>query len=308
MIVLGAAIAFASAVANALALVLQAMEARHSPPEQGSSFGLLVGLARRPRWLLGTALVIIAWPLQILALSFAPVTVVQPIFASFQLVLLALARFWLKERAGLRELCGALGIAAGVSVLIIAAPQRTVLHPPAARLAPPLLLLAAVTIGLHLLARQSRRRGDQQRFAGLELTIGAGLGYAWADLVDKLVSNNIGLHHWLTATLWLSGVVGMGVLAFVSEQTALQQRPASSVGPLVGALQEPLPVIFALWSGLEIWQGGPVRAAGLVAGLLLVGAGATVIARSTAVNRVIEEQLAAGAESRQQLADHQPRR
>ncbi len=289
VIVVGAAIAFASAVANALALVLQSTEARNSPAEQGSSFGLLLVLVRRPRWVLGTFLVVIAWPMNIVALGFAPITVVQPIFSSFQLVLLALAHFWLKERTGWREWSGAVGIVVGVTVLILAAPHRAVLHPSAWRLVPPLVLLGGGTIVLQLLARATRRSGQPGRFSGLTLTICAGLGYAWADLVDKLVSNNLSSHHLVVAALWLLSVVVIAGLAFTSEQTALQSRPASEVGPLVGALQEPLPVVLALWGGLEVWQGGPGRALALAVGLVLVGVGATVIAHSPVIATVTDE-------------------
>jgi drug/metabolite transporter (DMT)-like permease len=284
---LGAVIAFAAAVANALALVLQAMEARESPAGEGETLDLLRDLARRPRWLLGTLLVMIAWPLQITALSFAPITIVQPILASFQLVILILARFWLRERTSMREWGGALAIVAGVCALILAAPQRSVLHPTATRLVPPLVLLGVATLAAYLLARrrhaQSRAGAPSRRSTGLVVTVAAGLGYAWADLVDKLVSNNISSQHFLSAALWLASVVAMGALAFTSEQSALTQRPASTVGPLIGALQEPLPVVLALWSGLEDWQGGAGRSLALAVGLLLVGIGATVIARSPAV-------------------------
>ncbi len=293
MTFLGAAIAFASAVGNAVALVLQAMEARYGPAEESSSLRLLLVLARRPRWVIGTALLIVSWPLQIVALGFAPITVVQPMLSSFQLVLLALAHFWLKERTTWREWGGALGIVGGVTVLIVAAPHRSVLHPPAWRLAPPLALLALAILTVHLVARANRRSPHPRGFAGLDLTIGAGLGYAWTDLVDKLVSNNLYSHHLVIAALWLISVMISGALALTYEQSALQQRSASEVGPLVGALQEPLPVVLALWGGLEYWQGGAGRAAALALGLALVGAGATLIARSPVVATVTEDRQAA---------------
>jgi hypothetical protein len=294
--VLGAAIAFASAVGNAVALVLQAMEARNSPREESSSLRLLLALARRPRWVVGTLLLIVSWPLQIVALGFAPITVVQPMLSSFQLVLLGLAHFWLKERTTWREWGGALGIVGGVTVLILAAPHRAVLHPPAWRLAPPLALLALSIITIHFLARANRRRKSPRNFNAMDLTIGAGLGYAWTDLVDKLVSNNLYSHHWIVAALWLISVMISGALALTYEQSALQTRPASEVGPLVGALQEPLPVVLALWGGLEYWQGGAGRAAALAVGLVLVGAGATLIARSPVVANVTEDRPGATPE------------
>jgi drug/metabolite transporter (DMT)-like permease len=289
--VLGAAIAFASAVGNAVALVLQAMEARNSPQEESSSIRLLIGLAHRPRWVLGTLLLIVSWPLQIVALGFAPITVVQPMLSSFQLVLLALAHFWLKERSTWREWGGAFAIVGGVTILILAAPHRSVLHPSAWRLAPPLVFLALAIVAVHMMGRANRRRQRPRAWAGLELTVGAGLGYAWTDLVDKLVSNNIYSHHLVIAALWLISVMISGALALTYEQSALQTRPASEVGPLVGALQEPLPVVLALWGGLEVWQGGVGRAAALAAALALVGAGATLIARSPVVANVTEDRV-----------------
>jgi drug/metabolite transporter (DMT)-like permease len=308
----GILVAFISAVCAALALVLQAIEARHAPHAHGVSFRLLLGLLRRPRWLAGTVLVIIAWPLQVVALSYAPITVVQPILASFQLVLLGLARLWLRERVGRRELAGALAIVAGVTVVIIAAPQHSVLHPAAGRLAWPLAIVGGGALVLHVVARNGRRRrvlahlahhrshGNTatapaytapvgNRLTGLELTIGAGLGYAWVDFADKLLSNAISAGETIGAVIWVAAIIGMGLVAFTSEQTALQRRPASTVGPLIGALEEPLPVLLALIGGVEVWHGGAGHAAALAAGLALVGAGAIVLARSPAVTHVTEE-------------------
>jgi hypothetical protein len=46
---------------------------------------------------------VVAWPLQILALGLAPITVVQPTLATSLLVLLAVARIRLGERIGRAE-------------------------------------------------------------------------------------------------------------------------------------------------------------------------------------------------------------
>jgi drug/metabolite transporter (DMT)-like permease len=313
VIAVGVIVAFVSAVCAAMALVLQAIEARHAPHAHGVSFRLLLGLLKHPRWLAGTALVIIAWPLQVVALSFAPITVVQPILASFQLVLLGLARLWLREQVGRRELAGALAIVAGVTVVIVAAPQHSVLHPAAGRLAWPLAIVGGGALLLHIAARHGRRRRVSahldrhtesggsvatapayrapagNRLTGLELTIGAGLGYAWVDFADKLLSNAISAGETIGAVIWVAAIIGMGLVAFTSEQTALQRRPASTVGPLIGALEEPLPVILALVGGVEVWHGGAGHAAALAAGLALVGAGVIVLARSPAVAHVTEE-------------------
>ena len=77
----GIAVALVAVFANAFAIVLQAAETRRAPLSDAGRPSLLVRLARRPRWLAGTALLVAAWPLQVLALALAPITVVQPLLA-----------------------------------------------------------------------------------------------------------------------------------------------------------------------------------------------------------------------------------
>ena len=275
----GVLAAFAAAFVNALAIVLQASEARMTPLEESVQLALIARLLRRPRWLLGTLLLMLGLPLQVLALAFAPITVVQPVLACFQLILLALARFWMKERLGWVEVLAALAIAAGVSVVIAAAPHHSVVHPPASRLAPPVALVGLAALAVFAVSRLRRPQG-------LWLALGAGLGYAWVDFANKLLSNALAAGRWLPAAVWLAGVLAIGAVAFVQENSALQRRSPVLVAPVIGAVQEPLPVIMALWGGVEAWMGGAGRVAALVAGLALVGAGGVAIARSPAVVRI----------------------
>jgi drug/metabolite transporter (DMT)-like permease len=278
MIAVGVLIAFAAAVANAFALVFQAQEARGTSEQEAARFSLLWDLARRPRWLAGTGLLVIAWPLQIVSLSFAPLTVVQPVLATFQLILVVIARFYLRDRVGRTEWLGALAVTAGVTLVIVGAPHRTVAHPDAARVAVPLALIGVAALAAFAVARRRPTRG-------LVLALGAGLGYAWVDFSDKLVSNAFADGKVLAAAVWLIAVAGFGAIAFVQENTALQRRPAVQVGPVIGAIQEPLPVLMALAGGVEAWAGGIVRLADLAAGLALAGLGAAVLAHSPAVAR-----------------------
>lgn len=279
MIAAGILLALAASVANAFAVVLQAAEARQTPLSEGARASLLARLIRRPRWLAGTGLMVLAWPLQILALALAPITVVQPTLATTQLVLLATAKFRLHERIGLVELAGALMIVAGVAAVVWAAPRHTVSDPAAVRLAVPLL---AVGIGAVLAFGIGRRR----LHAPLILVVGAGLSYAWVDFVNKLLANDISTGHWVLAILWLAATLGFGALAFLQETTALQRRPAVTVAPVIGAVQDPLPVVMALWAGVETWGSGSRHVAPLVCGLAIVTAGAAILGRSKAVARI----------------------
>ena len=248
-----------AAVANAFAIVLQASEARQTPAAHRARASLLVLLARRRRWLAGVALLVIAWPLQVLALTFAPITIVQPTLASTQLVLLAVARYRLRERIGALELLGALAIVAGVAAVVGAA------------------AVLAYALG------RFRARGD------LMLVLGAGLAYAWVDFVNKLLANDLSSAHWGLAAIWLIAVLVLGALAFLEETSALQRRPAVTVAPVIGAVQDPLPVLMALWAGAEVWSADPARIAALGCGLAAVTVGAVILGRSQAVARVSGE-------------------
>jgi drug/metabolite transporter (DMT)-like permease len=279
MIALGIAIAFSAAVANAFALLLQAEEAHDSPAQEAARFSLLWRLAHRRRWVAGTALLALGWPLQILSLSFAPLTVVQPVLATFQLILLVIARFQLRQAVGRTEWFGALAVTAGVMLVVVAAPHRSIAHPAAGRVAVP---LALVGVGALVAYAAGRRRPTR----GFVLALGAGLGYAWVDFTDKLVSNSISAGRLIPAIIWLLAVAGFGVIAFLEENTALQRQSAVRVAPVIGAIQEPLPVLMALAAGVEAWSGGAVRFAGLAAGLAIAGFGAAMLARSPAVAQV----------------------
>src|SRR3954454_16352396 len=122
--VIGVALAcLASCLFNA-AIAVQALEARKVSQKHGLRLSLLRRLISRPRWLGGTALAVLALPLQTVALLFAPLTVVQPCDAAGLLLLLFLGTRMLNERVGPRELLAVGAIVAGIVVLTIAAPER----------------------------------------------------------------------------------------------------------------------------------------------------------------------------------------
>jgi drug/metabolite transporter (DMT)-like permease len=274
----GVLVALAAAVANAFAIVLQASEARRAPITRAGRVSLLAGLIHRPRWMAGTGLLIVAWPLQILALGLAPITVVQPTLATSQIVLLVLARVRLRESVGAPEAVGAATILVGVAAVVWAAPHHTVTDAAAARVAQPLSLVGVAAVLAYALGR---RRGR-----ALAFVIGAGLAYAWVDFANKLLANDISKAHWVLAVVWLATTVAVGALAFLQETSALQRRPAVTVAPVVSAVQDPLPVLMALWAGVETWGAGSQKLAPLACGLAFVTVGGVLLGRSRAVARL----------------------
>src|SRR5207302_9194536 len=102
-LVLGIAAAVGASTLYSLGIALQAPDAREAPHEEHLRPALVVGLIRRSRWLMGTGLSILGFPLQILALMLAPLVVVQPALAAGLLVLLFFGQRMLSEPAGRYE-------------------------------------------------------------------------------------------------------------------------------------------------------------------------------------------------------------
>ena len=102
-LVLGIGAAVGASTLYSLGIALQAMDAKQAPHEEHLRLALAWGLIRRARWQLGTALSILGWPLQVVALLLAPLVVVQPTLAVGLLVLVFLAQRMLGEHAGRYE-------------------------------------------------------------------------------------------------------------------------------------------------------------------------------------------------------------
>src|SRR4051812_41056490 len=152
-VVAGVALAAVASVLFNLAIVIQAQEAREVHRDPGVHLGLLVRLLRRPRWLLGTLLGLLAFPLQTIALLWAPLTAVQPADAAGLLVLLFLGARLLHERVGRRELVAVACILVGIVVLTIAAPKREVTHVDGAKVLLPMLAIAVIALAPLVLRR-----------------------------------------------------------------------------------------------------------------------------------------------------------
>lgn len=289
MIGVGILAALAAAVANAFAVVLQAAEARRAPDREGMHASLLRRLAHRPRWLIGCALMLIAGVLQIVALSQSPIAIVQPMLATSQLVLLAVARVKLGERIGRAEVLASLAVVFGLTSVVIVAPHHTIVQS-SNKVVLPLLVVGAVGLVMYLAGRLHHR-------ARLSIVLGAGFAYSWADFASKLLANEVSAARWAAGGLWAIGVVAFGAIAFLEENTALQHRPAVTVAPVIGAIKVPLPVLMALWAGVENWGVRPIHIAFLLLGLALVAGGAAMLGRSETVARVSGAESEEGADA-----------
>src|SRR3954463_2541485 len=281
-VVLGVALAAVASVLFNLAIVIQAQEARETPQERehGLQLSLIVRLLRRPRWLLGTALGLLAFPLQTVALLFAPLTAVQPADAAGLLVLLFLGARLLHERVGRRDVIAVVAIIGGIVILTIAAPKREVTQVEGAKVLLPLLGVAVLGLAPLLLRRWIGA-------SSILVVVGAGFAFALSAFCAKIVADALDRGEWAPLVLGV-GLAGLAaVVGTLSEQTALQRRQATQVAPIIFAIELLVPVALAVLVVGEDWERSSLG--GILVALALVVGGALSLARTPTVARLLGE-------------------
>jgi hypothetical protein len=275
----GIALAAGAAACFDGAVAFQAAEAR-ALRERRVGAGLLGGLMRRPRWLAATGLAILGWPLQIAALSLAPLTVVQPTLALGLVLLLWLGHRMLGEPVRRRDLGSVAAIAAGLGLLAWAAPAEAGAHAGA-------LTLAAVLGGLALAtAAPWVARGH---VPGGALVIAAGCGFAASGLTSKLLADALTGGDLPAALGWGAATAAVAGLAMVDDMAALQRIVAARAAGGAFALETALPVLLAPLVVGEAWSSTPLGGGVILAGLALVLGGAAALGSASAVSRLAAE-------------------
>jgi drug/metabolite transporter (DMT)-like permease len=278
----GFLIAVAAAACYDTGYALQALEARKAPRRYAMRVSLLGHLFTRRRWLVATALSLLGFPLQVLALTKAPITLVQPTLALGLLLLLVLGRRILREPVGAREVAAVLIIIASVAVTATAAPSEPGEVPRDAGLVLALSLLAGIAAVPFALSRLGHH-------PVVLLVAGAGAADGLAGFGAKLVAEDASAASWLAAIAWVALIGAVVAMGLISESTALQRAPATRVAPTVLAMQIAIPVAFAPLVGGESWGSTPLGGAVLVGAMLGVIAGVGLLASSPAVAGVIAE-------------------
>jgi hypothetical protein len=293
VVALGIVAAVAASALYNTSIALQALEAREVEGKHSLRLSLLGRLIRNRRWLGATALGLVGWPLEIVALLLAPLTVVQPCLASGLILLLWLGVTRLGERLGRREVLAVGAIVVGVAGVALAAPERTTDHAGAGAVALALALIAIPLLAPYALrarsGQASRRRdaGARRMDIGALMVLSAGCGYAWTAIASKLLTDELAAGTLLVAVGWLATAGLSEGLALLSEMSALQRRPATHVAPPMFAVQVLVPVALAPLIFAESWGSTPLGGTVLVASMAVAIAGTVLLAGSNAVGAVI---------------------
>ncbi len=265
-----------------LGVALQAMDARQTPQREYLRLGLARNLVKRGRWLLGTGLSLLGWPLQLLALSLAPLVVVQPAMAAGLLVLLVIGERMLGERAGRREHLAVVAIVVGVVGAALCAPPHTDTQASDVVIAIVLSVLGLASLLPYIMLRFSRRP------PAMVTIVAAGLAYGWTGVATKLASDNLGYGFIWVAVAWGLATAAVSAIAALSEMSALQSRPAIQVAPVVFVMQTAVPVALAPVLLGEHFTETPLGGVPLAVSLLVLLGGAVMLARSPLLLALME--------------------
>jgi hypothetical protein len=273
-LVLGIGAAVGASVFYSLGIALQAMDAREAPSEEHLRLALVWGLIRRGRWMLGTGLSILGWPLQVLALLLAPLVVVQPALATGLVVLLFLGQRMLGEHAGRPEHIAIAAIVIGVIGAGLCAPPRSTGHTSER------LTIALVLLGLGLASLLPYVLRAVRRSPASVTMLGAGLAFGWSGIATKLASDDLSAGHLVVAAAWGLATAAASAVGVLSETSSLQARPAIQVAPVVFVTQTIVPVVVAPLLFGERFSDTPLGGVPLALSLALLVTGAAALVRS----------------------------
>lgn len=269
-------LAMLTALANALASVLQRKAAGQEPDVRSLSPALIWDLLHRPTWLAGLMFVVAGFLLQATALDLGSLVVVQPLMICDLPLSLLLARPILHSRLGRQEWVAIMAMAGGLAVLLVAGaptPDRG-LPSDAGWLFGGIATVAL--IGLLVLC--GRRASGAARAALLGVAAGSTFGLTAALMKGTTWAFERGPAAGFTA--WETyGMVLCGVGAMFLLQSAFQAGRLTAAQPGI-TISDPL--VSGAWGLLlfgERLRGG-LATAGELAGAGLIVAGVVLLLRS----------------------------
>lgn len=256
MLALSVAAAIAAGCTFAVGSVLQQSAAREAPSEDSLSLRLLVGLAQRPRWLLGIAGDFFSFGLQAVALAFGPLALVQPLAVTGLLFAIPLAVRLRGRRLGWREWSGTIAVAGGLAAFLVGAspsdgvPQTTWLRWALILIAVGGLMAFGVLLGGIL--RGPARASAYGLSAGAAFGLLAALTKASTHLLSEGASTFF--------TSWQPYAMAVvAVLGAVVQQSAFQAGPLPASVPVMDAMEPAIAVcigVFAFNETVDTSVGG----------------------------------------------------
>jgi hypothetical protein len=277
-------LAVAASMCTATASVCQRIGARSSETS-GFDVGLVFRLARRPVWLLGVASMIFGFLLQLTALHFGPLALVQPILALELLFVFGYMAVVGSGRVKVRrrDWLAAAAMSAGIGIFLwVASPSGGRLHAPGS-----LWFVAGVVTFCVVLAALAVAYGMGRRPAASRsrraAVLGAATGISWGFVaaVIKELSSHLGQGPGAVFSSWSPYVlVAVGAATMLLASNALAAGPLAASQPGFTVLDPMSASLLGLFLFGEHIRTGIMALAGEGLALTIIFAGALALSHS----------------------------
>ena len=245
---------------------------------------LVFRLAAKPIWLVGFAGMLLGFVLQVSALHFGPLAVVQPVLAVELVFVFGYLAAAHPGRVGPREWLSAVAMSAGVAVFLFAAsPSGGQAHAPAASWW--LAALATLTVVALVIAASGTRGGAGRaapaaRRAAL-LGIASGVGWGFVAAVIKELSSHVGGGPAAIFTNWSAyALMAAGAAAMLLTAHAMAAGPLAASQPGFTIFDPVTATLLGVFLFGEHLANSPWDLAAEVLGLVLLAGGAWALSRS----------------------------
>lgn len=275
--VLAVVAALAAALVFAVSAVIEQRCVHTVPPRGALDPRLLLDLAREPLWLAAIGLSVAGLVLQVIALRFGPLALVQPVLVCNLLFAVLIRAHLLGRRWPDRVVLAGVACCAGglAAFLVVARPHGDRFTLPPLSVVPLAAALAGVLGACLAVARFGPRRARP-----LALGLACGMTFGVTAFLLKELSHNISQGSGLASALWpLYAVVVLGPLAFLLNQSAFQA--GILIAPVLSVITVADPLVSiavaALWLHEHI-AAGTADIAAEAAALVVMTAGIVVLA------------------------------
>ncbi|HEY8639166.1 MAG TPA: hypothetical protein VIL53_01530 [Solirubrobacterales bacterium] len=275
--IVGLALALASALATNVAFLLKHRGAVLAPPVRvrhplRSAAGLF-----RSRWFtLGWMVAVGAWGLHVGALALAPLSIVQAVLSGGLVFLAVLAERYFGFHLGRRQLLGLLITAVGLTVIGLTSGRQAGDAPGYALAA--LIVVECTILGLATgLAMVSHRLGLSPAGQGMLLGAAAGALFGVSDIAIKYLTDAVQGGVLDLISPWTFAALAASVVAFYASARGLQLGPGVEVIAFTSVAAN----LTAIVGGILVFRDpigtGPVAITGRMLAFCLVIAGAALM-------------------------------
>lgn len=275
-------LAAAACCCTAASSVCQRMGAKTSPT-MGFDIALVFRLARRPVWLLGIASMIGGFVLQLIALHFGPLALVQPILAAELVFVFGYLAVAGSGRVKGRDWLAAAAMSIGIGLFLrVASPSGGRLHAPGfAWLIAGLATAGVVLLALAVAFGLGRRRGASGTRRAAVLGAATGISWGFMAAVTKELSSHLGDGLGAIFSTWsLYVLIAAGAATMLLASHALAAGPLAASQPGFTILDPLAASLLGMFLFGEHIRAGAADLAGEALALAVVIAGAAVLSHS----------------------------